>query len=125
MPDGENKKNEAIEILQLGALKNATSGIFFMDAALCLWPLAKHHDPSLYTAVVQWLKKADVLLTDSFRKMKLRMLLGHISKALNNKEEALYWFNKVFEVAPNDEVAKRQITCLETPDNCPPANLHL
>jgi hypothetical protein len=57
--------------------------------------------------------------------MKLRMLLGHISKALNNKEEALYWFNKVFEVAPNDEVAKRQITCLETPDNCPPANLHL
>ncbi len=114
MPDGKGKADEAIELLNWGKQWNLESARFYKESADTIWPLAKHHRTDLYDFVIENYQTADLLSeTNDPLRARVRLNLGHIYRQLGEKTLALYWYQKVLEIAPRNEVASRYLNHLK------------
>lgn len=114
MPDGEGKADEAIELLNWGKQWNSQSARFHKESADTIWPLAKYYRTDLYDFVIENYRKADLLaVANDFFKVRVRLNLGHIYRQTGRKRPAVYWYQRVLEIAPDNEIAGRYLACLE------------
>lgn len=114
MPDGEGKADEAVDLLNWGKQWNLKSGRFYKESADTIWPLAKYHRTDLYDFVIENYRKADLLAgSNDLLRIRIRLNLGHIYRQINEKKPAIYWYKRVIEIAPNNEVAARYLARLE------------
>lgn len=114
MPDGEGKADEAVDLLNWGKQWNLKSERFYKESADAIWPLAKYHRTDLYDFVIENYRKADLLAgSNDLLRVRIRLNLGHIYRQINEKKPATYWYKRVLEIAPNNEVAARYLAHLE------------
>lgn len=114
MPDGEGKADEAVELLNWGKQWNQKSALFYKESADTIWPLAKYYRADLYDFVIENYRKADLLAGgNDLLKIRVRLNLGHIYRQIGKKKPAMYWYQRVLELAPNNEVADRYFAHLE------------
>jgi len=114
MPDGEGKADEAIRLLNWGKQWNQKSVRFFKESADIIWPLAKYYRADLYEFLIENYRKADLLAgSNSLLRTRVRLNLGHIYRQIGKKNLASYWYQRVIEIAPNNEVANRYLAHLE------------
>jgi len=115
MPDGEGKADEAVELLNWGKQWNLKSARFYKESADAIWPLAKYYRADLYDFVIENYRKADLLArANDLLRVRVRLNLGHIYRQIGKKKPAIYWYQRVLELAPNNEVAGRCLTQLES-----------
>ncbi|NUO10365.1 MAG: hypothetical protein HUU08_17185 [Candidatus Brocadia sp.] len=114
MPDGEGKADEAVKLLSWGKQWNQKSARFYKESADTIWPLAKYYRADLYDFVIENYQKADLLaLANDLFKVRVRLNLGHIYRQTGKKETAVYWYQRVLEIAPDNEVAGRYLAYLK------------
>ncbi|MFN3532655.1 MAG: tetratricopeptide repeat protein [Candidatus Brocadia sp.] len=114
MPDGEGKADEAIELLNWGKQWNQKSARFHKESADTIWPLAKYYRTDLYDFVIENYRKADLLsVANDLFKVRVRLNLGHIYRQMGKKRPAMYWYRRVLEIAPSNEIAGRYLAYLE------------
>jgi tetratricopeptide (TPR) repeat protein len=113
MPDGQFKLEEALRLLERGERFNPRSPEFFIEAANTVWPIAQHHEASLYPRVIRWYSGADSLLPrGDKRKIRVRLNLGHIHRKLGQIPEARRYYEAVLEIDPTNSVARRSLDSL-------------
>lgn len=114
MLDGEGKADEAIELLNWGEQWNQKSARFYKESADTIWPLAKYYRADLYDFVIENYRKADLLAgSNDLQRIRIRLNLGHIYRQIGEEKPAIYWYRRVIEIAPNNEVACRYLARLE------------
>jgi tetratricopeptide (TPR) repeat protein len=116
MPDGQFKLQEALALLDRGEKLNPRSPEYLIEAANTVWPIAQHHEASLYPRVIRWYSGADALLNrNDKRKVRVRLNLGHIYRKMGQIPEARRCYQAVLEIDPTNAVALRILESLEQP----------
>lgn len=114
MPDGEGKADQAVELLNWGKQWNRKSERFYKESADTIWPLAKYYRTDLYEFVIENYRKADLLAGENdLVRVRVRLNLGHAYRQIHEKQNAIYWYKRVLELAPANDIAIRYLACLE------------
>ncbi|TVM03947.1 MAG: hypothetical protein CV087_02735 [Candidatus Brocadia sp. WS118] len=114
MPDGEGKADQAVELLNWGKQWNQKSERFYKESADTIWPLAKYHRTDLYEFVIENYRKADILAgSNDLIRVRIRLNLGHAHRQIHEHKTAIYWYKRVLEIAPKNEIALHCLACLE------------
>lgn len=114
MPDGGGKADEAVELLNWGKQWNQKSARYYKESADTIWPLAKYYRADLYDFVIENYRKADLLAeANDLLRIRVRLNLGHVYRQTGQKRPAMFWYRRVLEIAPKNEVAGRYLAHLE------------
>ncbi len=105
MPDGENKVEEAISLLYRGRDYHWENANYFKSAGEIIWPLAKHYRPELFSFVIENFEIGETLANDPALKIKFRLNLGHAFRHQQRKDDAIFWFERVLELDPENKIA--------------------
>jgi len=109
MPIGEAGDKAAQQLLLEGREKNMANGQYHYEAAKAMWPVAKYHDSTYYSFVIDSLKLAEKYPESDKAHAATCKLLGHTYRAMKDLKAAANWYEKGLESAPDDEVLTRML----------------
>jgi tetratricopeptide (TPR) repeat protein len=109
MPVGEDDDKTAIALMLRGRKACPDNASYHFDAAMTAWGLARYHKPEYWDFILDSLKLArkTVKPEEHWLNVRIRMTLGHVYRHLQRLDEARKAYESVFEVDPENAIAKR------------------
>jgi len=92
-PFGHNGLALALELLKSGQRITKTAS-FYYSSAEAMWPVARFHDPSLYSFVLEGFTISQFIAKDKNEKLYAQVALGLVHKQLKQYHPALYWLQE-------------------------------
>ena len=110
MPDGATKVDEALALLARGDKANPGNAHYLFEAGSVLIPLVQYHRQDLRPVLEDYLRRAAKGATSppSFVVKARRTYASHLFM-VGEVAKARYWYRRVLDVDPDNEVATRRL----------------